>query len=103
MFLSPLPFLLGWIAGLVSLGLLGGGLYLLWAWSVGALVGTAWLVSSLVMLARSLLGRSAVLAFYPRGHDEPRAIEGGERQTITAPDGSRLHIETAGRMPLPSS
>lgn len=102
MFLSPLPFLLGWLAGLLSLGLLGGGFYILWAWYVGELIGAAWLLSSMGMLAWSLLGRFVVLAFYPRGTDEPHELRGGEQQTIRAPDGSSLHIEVAGPREAPT-
>ena len=36
-----LPFL--WLLGLLSLAILGGGLYLLWAWYVGVVVGTGYL------------------------------------------------------------
>jgi hypothetical protein len=38
MFTAPLPFLLGWLVGLLSLTLLGGGLLILYAWYVGELV-----------------------------------------------------------------
>ena len=38
MFTAPLPFLLGWLFGLLSLTLLGGGLLVLYAWYVGELV-----------------------------------------------------------------
>src|SRR4051794_29508565 len=38
MFTAPLPFLLGWLFGLLSLTLLGGGLLILYAWYVGELV-----------------------------------------------------------------
>jgi hypothetical protein len=38
MFTAPLPFLLGWLVGLLSLTLLGGGLLVLYAWYAGELV-----------------------------------------------------------------
>jgi hypothetical protein len=40
MFTAPLPFLLGWLFGLLSLTLLGGGLLILYAWYAGELVET---------------------------------------------------------------
>ena len=36
MFFAPFPLLFTWLVGLFSLAVLGGGLYLLWAWYVGA-------------------------------------------------------------------
>jgi hypothetical protein len=36
MFFAPFPLLFTWLVGLLSLAVLGGGLYLLWAWYVGA-------------------------------------------------------------------
>jgi hypothetical protein len=37
----PITFLVLWLAGLLSLALLGGGACLAWAWSVGEVVDTA--------------------------------------------------------------
>jgi len=45
MFFAPFPLLFTWLVGLLSLVVLGGGVYLLWAWYVGVLVGTGYLVA----------------------------------------------------------
>ncbi len=41
----------------MSLAVLAGGVYLLWAWYVGVVVGTGYLVASLVMLVLTFTGR----------------------------------------------
>jgi pimeloyl-ACP methyl ester carboxylesterase len=96
MYILPLPFLLGTLGTLLSLALLGGGIYIVWAWITGTIVATSTLVYGIAMLAWSLLGRQIVLAFYPRGKDEPTAMRSNEVKTIAAPDGSRLHVEFDG-------
>jgi len=96
MYVLPLPFLLGTIAGIASIALLAGGIYIVWAWAVGTLVATGWLVSGIAMLAWSALGRQIVLAFYPRGKDEPRAERSAETRTVEGADGSTLHLEFDG-------
>jgi pimeloyl-ACP methyl ester carboxylesterase len=101
MYILPLPFLLGTLVTLASLALLGGGIYIVWAWIAGTLVATSWLASGIGMLAWSLLGRQIVLAMYPRGADEPRAARSTESTIIEAPDGSRLHIEMEGPVDKP--
>jgi pimeloyl-ACP methyl ester carboxylesterase len=96
MYILPLPFLLGTLATLASLALLGGGIYIVWAWIAGTIVATSTLVYGVAMLAWSLLGRQIVLAMYRRGQDEPRAERSPEAATLEAPDGSLLHIEYEG-------
>lgn len=41
MFFAPFPLMFTWLVGLLSLALLGGGVYILFAWYVGWLVGTS--------------------------------------------------------------
>ena len=89
-----LPFTLA--AGLVSLLFLGGGVYLLWAWYVGAIVGTGYLVTSVAMLVLSLTGRLIVLRFRPAGEDEPEMNRGGSADEVIRFDGSRIHVELYG-------
>jgi pimeloyl-ACP methyl ester carboxylesterase len=101
MYILPLPFLIGTLATVGSIALLGGGIYVVWAWYVGTLAATSWLVSGIAMLAWSLLGRQIVLAFYPRGQDEPRAERGPNIKTIQGADGSLLHLEFTGAADKP--
>jgi pimeloyl-ACP methyl ester carboxylesterase len=96
MYMMPLPFLLGTIVTLASLALLGGGVYLVWAYIAGTVVAISTLWQGIGMLAWSLLGRQIVLALYPRGADEPSAQRSPHAATLDAPDGSRLHIEMEG-------
>jgi pimeloyl-ACP methyl ester carboxylesterase len=96
MYLMPLPFLLGTLAGLASVALLAGGVYIVWAWYVGQLVSATSLVWAGAMLLWSAFGRYAVLALYRKGDDEPGVIRGEPGRKIQAPDGSILHIETDG-------
>lgn len=94
--LMPLPFLLSWLAGLASLALLGAGLYWIWAWSTGALIGLGWLAGGVLSLAWSLLGRHAVLAFFPRGRDDPQPLSSPRSRRVDGADGSQLHTEEDG-------
>ncbi len=43
MFFAPFALLFTWLIGLLSLAVVGGGLYLLWAWYSGVVVGTGYL------------------------------------------------------------
>lgn len=96
MYLMPLPFLLGTLAGLLSIAALAGGLYVVWAWYVGELVSAAWLAGGVAALLWSAYGRLLVLSFYPRGSDEPRPVHSQNTKTITGADGSTLHVEIEG-------
>src|SRR5438067_2333157 len=98
MIFLPLVALLLFVVGLVSLALLGGGIYLVWAWFAGTLTGTLVLASGVVMLLLSLLGRPIVLFLFRRaGMDEPEAARDGALvQQIQRPDGTVLHVEMYG-------
>ena len=63
----PLGFLALWLAGLLSLALLGVGAYLVWAWWVGEIVEAIWLAVGVALLLWSVAGRSLVLLFRRRG------------------------------------
>ncbi|VXC83494.1 Pimeloyl-ACP methyl ester carboxylesterase [Burkholderia sp. 8Y] len=102
MYLMPLPFLLGTLAGLFSLALLMSGIYIVWSWYVGALVATGWLVSGIAMLVWSAFGRSLVLLFYPRGDDEPKSTRSPNAKDVRAADGARLHVESEGSAQKPT-
>src|SRR5687768_9948366 len=96
MLAMPFGVLFTWLLGLLSLALLGGGLYLLWAWYVGVVVGTAYLVAGGVMIVLTFTGRLIVLLFHPRGSDEPSAMRTGTVQRIARPDGTELQVECYG-------
>jgi pimeloyl-ACP methyl ester carboxylesterase len=95
-FFAPFPLIFTWLTGLLSLAILGGGIYLLWAWYVGVLVGTTYLVAGLVLTAWSFLGRLLVLAFHPAGPDEPHALEPESIVRLERPDGTSLYVEKHG-------
>jgi pimeloyl-ACP methyl ester carboxylesterase len=92
----PLTFLVLWLAGLLSLALLGGGAYLVWAWYVGEVVETGWLAVGVALLLWSVSGRPLVLLTRRRGADEPRSERGGRARRVAGPDGSDLHVEEHG-------
>jgi pimeloyl-ACP methyl ester carboxylesterase len=92
----PFGLLFLWLLGLLSLAMLGGGLYLLWAWYVGVVVGTGYLVASLAMLVLTFTGRWLVLLFHPSGPDEPTAARTGAAARIGRPDGTELQVEHYG-------
>ena len=84
------------------MAILGGGVYLLYAWYVGAVVGTGYVVAGSVMTAASLLGRWIVLLFHPRGADEPRPLEPSSRLRLERPDGTSLYVERYGHTDAPA-
>lgn len=99
----PVLMLLWWIIGLLSLALLGGGGYLIYAWYTGIVVGTAYLVGGVLMVALSLLGRPLVLLLVGRPDaDEPRMTREGRQQRVQAPDGTELHVEFYGPEDAPT-
>jgi pimeloyl-ACP methyl ester carboxylesterase len=96
MYLMPLPFLLGTVAGLLAVAAVAGGVYLVWSWYADALASLAWLAGGAALLLWSAYGRLAVLSLYPRGSDDPRPLHSHNRKKIEAPDGSTLHVEIEG-------
>ena len=102
MYFAPLPLLLTWLAGILTLAVLGGGGYLLWAWYVGAVVGTGYLVAGLAMTLISFLGRWVLLLFHPRGSDEPRTLRPDSELRLTRPDGTSLYVERYGPTGAPA-
>lgn len=101
------------IATLVSLAILGTGLYLLWSWNHGEVValadgtlrrvhGAPWrLWTGVGLFAWSFLGRFVVLMFIPAKADAPQG-ERGEAGAATAPDGSALRLDSFGRPGAPT-
>jgi len=101
MFLMPLPFLFGALAGVLSLAALLGGVYIVWAWAVGTLTGWGYLLLGVLLLLWTAFGRHLVLAFYPRGVDEPQDLRSANYKQVQAPDGSTLHVEFEGTSDKP--
>src|SRR5579859_116309 len=102
MFFAPFPFLLTWLAGLLSFALLGGGVYLIWAWYVGAVLGTGYLVAGLAMTLVTFVGRWIVLLFHPSGPDEPHTLEPDSEVRLRRPDGTALYVERYGPIDAPA-
>jgi pimeloyl-ACP methyl ester carboxylesterase len=91
-----------WLTGLVSLAILGGGAYIVWAWYVGELIATAWLVLGAAMLLYSVLGRYLVLLMRRPAADEPRSERDGQELRVQGPDGSDLQVEIYGQKGQPT-
>jgi pimeloyl-ACP methyl ester carboxylesterase len=102
MFFAPFPLLFTWLAALVSLAVLGGGLYLLWAWYVGVLVGTVYLAAGLALTLWTVLGRWVVLAFHRPGADEPHTLRPESEVRLSRPDGTSLYVERYGPPDAPA-
>src|ERR1051326_4170462 len=102
MFFAPFPLLFTWLAGLLSLAVLGGGLYCLWAWYVGILVGTVYLAAGILMTLWSLAGRWIVLSFHPAGADEPHTLRADAELRLSRPDGTSLYVERYGPVDAPA-
>src|SRR5919202_1684245 len=102
MFFAPLPLLFAWLFGLVSTAILVGGVYLVWAWYVGVVVGTAWLIAGLAMVLLTFFGRWIVLLFRQPGPAEPRTHRPDSILRFERPDGSALSVNTFGPSDAPS-
>ncbi|MBW4576151.1 MAG: alpha/beta hydrolase [Aphanothece sp. CMT-3BRIN-NPC111] len=93
----PFNFLLLWLVGLLSIGILGGGIYILYEWYQGELVGISYLVGGLVMVLWSVGGRFISLPLFRRqGSDEPHFLRTGTVKRLSRPDGSILQVEFYG-------
>ncbi|MFC7478692.1 alpha/beta fold hydrolase [Dankookia sp. GCM10030260] len=92
----PFTFLVAWLAGMLPLALLGAAAYLVWAWYVGEVVETVWLIVGIVLLLWSVFGRSLVLLTRRGGTEEPRSERGGRGQRVAGPGGADLHVEEHG-------
>jgi pimeloyl-ACP methyl ester carboxylesterase len=102
MFFAPFPLLFTLVVGLLSLAVLGGGFYVLWAWYVGVVVGTLYLVLGLAMTLWTFLGRTIVLLFHPRGHDDPHTLRPQSEVRLLRPDGTSLYVERYGAPDAPT-
>jgi hypothetical protein len=75
MVFMPFHFLLIWLVGLLSISILGGGLYILYEWYIGELVGMSYFVGGLGMIVWSFGGRFISLPLFRRARrDEPKRI-----------------------------
>ena len=104
--IAPLPFVLSWLFGLISLALLGAGAWFGWQWwedyRVYAEAAARWpLYLGIALTAVSLLGKFPLLLLFKGAKDKPRPLE-GESRTLTAPDGTKLHVESFGAAGAPT-
>lgn len=96
MLFMPLSFLFMWLIGLLSIGLLGGGLYIIYEWYEGG-VEMSYLYGGTALVLWSFTGRfCSVALFRRRGNDEPSAMRTGTVQRVSRPDGSVLQVEFYG-------
>ncbi|HEY9829709.1 MAG TPA: alpha/beta hydrolase [Stenomitos sp.] len=97
MVFMPFHFLLIWLVGLLSISIVGGGIYLLYEWYIGELVGMFYWVSGLAMILWSGGGRFISLPLFRRpGRDEPKRIRSERVQRLRRPDGTVLQVEFYG-------
>jgi pimeloyl-ACP methyl ester carboxylesterase len=86
-----------WLVGLLSIGILGGGVYIIHEWYERELVGLSYLVVGVAMVLWSFAGRFISLPLLRRpGTDEPEFMRTGTVQRVKRPDGSVLQVEFYG-------
>jgi pimeloyl-ACP methyl ester carboxylesterase len=107
MLIAPIAFLLSWLFVLLSLALLAGGPALIWAWYVGAVVGTAYLAAGVAMVVYTLAGRWVSLLLLGRGslrhpHAAPDLPAPEMVERLQRPDGTELHVERYGPSDAPA-
>lgn len=92
----PLDFLLRLLSGLLTIGILGGGSYIVYQWYEGQLVSDRWLFLGIGLLAWTFLGFLPILLLHRPGRDEPKPIRSNRVQRLSRPDGSEIQIEVYG-------
>ncbi|MGB5962566.1 MAG: alpha/beta hydrolase [Coleofasciculaceae cyanobacterium] len=96
MLFMPLNFLLMWLMGFLSIGLLGGGLYIVYEWYEGVLK-MSYLYGGAALVLWSFAGHFLSLPLLRRpGKDEPKSMRTGTVQRVSRPDGSVLQVEFYG-------
>ena len=97
MLFMPLNFLIVWLMNLLSIGLLGGGVYILYEWYEGEFVEMSYLLGGAALVLWSFTGGFFSLPLLRRpGDDEPRSMRTGTVQRVPRPDGSVLQVEFYG-------
>ncbi|NMG11916.1 alpha/beta hydrolase [Brasilonema sp. UFV-L1] len=97
MLFMPHNFLLVWLVQLLSVGVLGGGIYILYEWYEQELVGMSYLVIGLAMVLWSFIGRFISLPLLRRpGSEEPKFTRSKTVERLRRPDGSILQVEFYG-------
>ena len=97
MLFMPFNFLIVWLVGLLSIGVLGGGIYILYELYERELVGISYLIGGSAMVLWSFAGRFISLPLLRRkGVDDPKLMRTGTVQRVRRPDGSVLQVEFYG-------
>jgi pimeloyl-ACP methyl ester carboxylesterase len=98
MLLGPFNLILSLLTTVVSLAILGGGIYFVWGWYDGVLGGIAYLIGGIALIAYSFLGRWIMVALLGRRRapDARPEITQAVSHWIDRPNGSRLYVEQLG-------
>ncbi|MBD2021577.1 alpha/beta hydrolase [Leptolyngbya sp. FACHB-36] len=97
----PLDFLFRWLAGLLAVALLGGGIYILHEWYERELIDRAWLILGWGMVLWSFVGFIPLTLLRRFGKNEPKQVRSSDTQRLTRPDGSEIHVEFYGSPSAP--
>lgn len=89
----PLDFLLRSFAGIATIAILGGGVYIVYEWYEGELISDRWLYFGVGLLLWSFLGLIPFLLLRRPGQDEPKPMRSSQVQRLTRPDGSEINVE----------
>jgi pimeloyl-ACP methyl ester carboxylesterase len=98
----PFDFLLRLLSSLLTIGLLGGGGYILYQWYIGQLLSYGWLILSTILLLWSFLGFLPILLLHRPGQDEPKPNRSNRVHRLTRPDGSEIQVEFYGSDTAPT-
>lgn len=89
----PIDLILRLLSSLLSIGIIGGGAYILYQWHEGELVSDRWMYLGAGMLVWSVLGFLPLLLLRRPGRDEPKPFRSDRVQKIPRPDGSEIQVE----------
>lgn len=96
MLFMPFNFLIVWLVGLLSIAVLGGGIYILYEWYERELIGISYLIGGSAMVLWSVAGRFISLPLLRRQGADAKRNRTGTVQRVPRPDGSVLQVEFYG-------
>jgi pimeloyl-ACP methyl ester carboxylesterase len=98
MIFGPFNLLFFWLTSAISLGILGGGAYFIWGWSQGILTSIGFLVSGVLMVLFSIMGRPLMMVMLGKNRpaSSPDAAPRSVVHKLTRDDGSVISVEELG-------
>lgn len=89
MLFLTLNIIIMWLVGLLSIGILGGGIYIVYQWYIGELVEIFYLLGGSAMILWSIVGRHFSLPLLRRPGTKDSKLNGAILKNAIMPDGAK--------------